>query len=146
MNEHRFTERRACRLVGISRSSLAYQARPDSHAGLRERLITLSGKHRRYGYRIWHSKLVREGFRVDIKFVERLYREERLWLRWTKGKKIPHEGREGPGARSLPTSVGRSISPATRWPIAASSALPTSRTTAPGSDEPLLRHWFKHNG
>jgi hypothetical protein len=74
---------------------------------------------------------------VDIKFVERIYREERLWLRWTKGKKIPHEGREGPGARSLPTSVGRSISPATRWPIAASSALPTSRTTAPGSDEPL---------
>jgi len=46
MAEHQFTERRACRLVGISRSSLACQARADRHERLRERLITLSGKHR----------------------------------------------------------------------------------------------------
>lgn len=95
MGEHQFTERRACRLVGISRSSLAYQARPDRHARLRERLISLSGKHRRYGYRMLHAKLVREGFRGNVKVVERLYREERLWLRRTKRKKIPREGREG---------------------------------------------------
>ena len=95
MKEHQFSERRACRLVGISRSSLIYQARPDRHARLRERLITLSGKHRRYGYRMLHAKLVREGFRVNVKLVERLYREERLWLRRTKRKKIPREGREG---------------------------------------------------
>ena len=76
MDEHRFTERQACGLVGISRSSLAYQARPDRHARLRERLITLSGKHRRYGYRMLHAKLVREGFRVNVKVVERIYREE----------------------------------------------------------------------
>ncbi len=95
MDEHQFTERRACRLVGISRSSLAYQARPDRHARLRERLITLSGKHRRYGYRMLHAKLVREGFKVNVKVVERIYREERLWLRRTKRKKIPREGREG---------------------------------------------------
>ena len=28
-----------------------------------------------------HAKLVREGFRVNVKVVERIYREERLWLR-----------------------------------------------------------------
>ncbi|MET4130796.1 hypothetical protein ACSSV8_003931 [Roseovarius sp. MBR-79] len=38
-----------------------------------------------------------------------------------------------PGARSRPTSAGRSTSPAMRWPMAASSAPPTSRTIAPGS-------------
>jgi len=42
-----------------------------------------------------HAKLVREGFKVNIKVVERIYREERLWLRRTKRKKIPKEGREG---------------------------------------------------
>jgi putative transposase len=42
-----------------------------------------------------HAKLVREGFRVNVKVVERIYREERLWLRRTKRKKIPQEGREG---------------------------------------------------
>ena len=31
-----------------------------------------------------HAKLVREGFRVNVKVVERIYREERLWLRRTK--------------------------------------------------------------
>jgi putative transposase len=78
MEDHRFTQRRACRLVGISRSSLAYQARPDRHTRLRDRLITLSSKHRRYGYRMLHAKLVREGFKVNVKVVERIYREERL--------------------------------------------------------------------
>ena len=77
-HEHQFTERRACRLVGISRSSLACQARSDRHARLRKRLITLSGKHSRYGCRMLHAKLAREGFRVNVKVVERLYREERL--------------------------------------------------------------------
>jgi len=36
----------------------------------------LSGKHRRYGYRMLHAKLVREGFKVNVKVVERLYRED----------------------------------------------------------------------
>jgi putative transposase len=31
-----------------------------------------------------HTKLVREGFKVNVKVVERIYREERLWLRRTK--------------------------------------------------------------
>ena len=42
-----------------------------------------------------HAKLAREGFGVNVKVVERIYREERLWLRRTKRKKIPREGREG---------------------------------------------------
>jgi putative transposase len=68
---------------------------PDRHARLRERLLTLSGKHRRYGYRMLHAKLVREGFKVNIKVVERLYREERLALHRRKRKKIPKGSREG---------------------------------------------------
>lgn len=42
-----------------------------------------------------HAKLVREGFKVNVKVVERIYREERLWPRRTKRKKIAKEGREG---------------------------------------------------
>ena len=93
--DHWFSERRACGLIGISRSSNGYKRAPDRHARLRERLITLSGKHRRYGYRMLHAKLVREGFRVNVKVVERLYREERLALRRRKRKKIPRGMREG---------------------------------------------------
>ncbi|MEM1362815.1 MAG: hypothetical protein AAGF94_14040 [Pseudomonadota bacterium] len=38
---------------------------------------------------------MREGFKMKVKVVERIYREERLRLRRTKRKKIPKTGREG---------------------------------------------------
>jgi putative transposase len=89
--DYQFSERRACGLIGISRSSHAYKPKPDRHA----RLITLSGKHKRYGYRMLHAKLGQEGFRVNVKVVERLYGEERLALRRRSRKKIPKGDREG---------------------------------------------------
>ncbi len=90
-----FSERRACRLVGISRSSFGYQARPDRHTRLRERLLALAGKHKRYGYRFLHAKLAQEGFDVSVKVVGRIYREERLALRRRTRKKLPKGVREG---------------------------------------------------
>ena len=93
--DYQFSERRACGLIGISRSSHAYKPKPDRHARLRQRLITLSGKHKRYGYRMLHAKLGQEGFTVNVKVVERLYREERLALRRRSRKKIPKGDREG---------------------------------------------------
>ncbi len=42
-----------------------------------------------------HARLVREGFKGNVKVVERIDHEERLWLRQTRRKKIPGEGREG---------------------------------------------------
>ena len=94
-HDYRFSGRRACGLIGISRSSNGYRRKPDRHARLRERLITLSGKHRRYGYRMLHAKLRQEGFYVNVKVVERLYHEERLALRRRSRKKIPKGVREG---------------------------------------------------
>ena len=56
-HEYEFSERRACGLIGISRSSNCYRERPDRYARLRERLISLAGKRKRYGYRFLHAKL-----------------------------------------------------------------------------------------
>ena len=69
--DYQFSTRRACGLIGFSRSSNEYRGRPDRHARIRERLVTLSGKHRRYGYRMLHAKLGQEGFKVNVKVVER---------------------------------------------------------------------------
>ena len=93
--DYQFSTRRACGLIGFSRSSNEYRGRPDRHARIREQLVTLSGKHRRYGYRMLHAKLGQEGFKVNVKVVERLYREERLTLRRRNRKKIPKGVREG---------------------------------------------------
>jgi putative transposase len=62
---------------------------------LRERLLTLAGERRRFGYRRLHALLRREGWAVNHKRVERLYREERLKLRRRTKKRVPREPRVG---------------------------------------------------
>lgn len=75
-----FSERHACRLLGVSRSVLHYvsQRRQD---GLQARLVELAGERRRFGYRRLHILLEREGFEANHKRVHRLYREAGLAVR-----------------------------------------------------------------
>jgi putative transposase len=80
--EHGLSRRRACRLVGIARSVVEREPkRARDHARLRERLHALAGQRRRFGHRRLHELLRREGWRVNHKLVERLYREEKLAIR-----------------------------------------------------------------
>lgn len=51
------------------------------HERLRERLRALAGERRRFGYRRLHALLCREGWKINHKLVERLYREEKLAIR-----------------------------------------------------------------
>jgi putative transposase len=78
---HNLSERRACRLVHISRSVNSYRPRSNQHIRLRHRLKELAGRLKRYGYRMLTAKLRQEGFRVNHKVIERIYREECLALR-----------------------------------------------------------------
>jgi putative transposase len=80
--EHGLSRRRACRLVGIARSVVEREPkRARDHARLRERLHALACQRRRFGHRRLHELLRREGWRVNHKLVERLYREEKLAIR-----------------------------------------------------------------
>ena len=78
---------RACGLVGISRSLYRHRRRPDPPA-LVTRLRELAAIKRRYGYRRLHVLLRREGFVVNRKRVQRLYREAGLTVRRRKRKRI----------------------------------------------------------
>jgi len=53
----------------------------NGHARLRERLRSLAGENRRFGYRRLHELLKREGWRTNHKLIARLYQEERLAIR-----------------------------------------------------------------
>jgi putative transposase len=71
--EHGLSRRRACRLIGISRSLVEQEPkRAREHARLRERLRALAGERRRFGYRRRHELLRREGWSVNHKLVARL--------------------------------------------------------------------------
>lgn len=74
------SERRACSLLGLSRSVLHYVSqRMDD--GLQQRLVELAGERRRFGYRRLHILVEREGFMVNHKRVHRLYRAAGLAVR-----------------------------------------------------------------
>jgi putative transposase len=82
------SERRACRLVELDRSSYRYEAVPDADAELRRKLVELARQKPRYGYRRLHVILVRRGLLVNVKRVYRLYREEGLMVRRQRRKRL----------------------------------------------------------
>jgi putative transposase len=88
MMDHALSERRACGLSGVHRSTKRYQSRRDGQVGLRTRLRELAAKHRRYGYRRLWVLLRRDGIVVNHKRVQRLYRLEGLAVRRKRRKKI----------------------------------------------------------
>jgi putative transposase len=73
------SERRACALMGLSRTVLRYEARGERDCGvLRSRILLLAAQRRRFGYRRIHALIRREGLAVNCKRVQRIYCEERL--------------------------------------------------------------------
>ncbi len=78
---YRISERRACVLVGLARSSHRYQSTKDEQVALRMRLKELAAIRVHDGYRRLHILLRREGWEVNAKRVYRIYREEMLSLR-----------------------------------------------------------------
>ena len=55
------SERRGCRLIGVSRSTVRYQAHGPDDSELRTRLKVLAEKYPRYGYPTLHDMLRLEG-------------------------------------------------------------------------------------
>ncbi len=87
MTVHGLSERRACQLVGLDRSTFQYYKKTGTDAVLRERLKAMAGERRRFGYRRLRILLQREGFVVNHKKLFRLYREEDLAVRRRRGRK-----------------------------------------------------------
>ncbi len=86
--EFRLSERTACKLLGVERSSYRYEPRPDRNIALREELVKLARQKPRYGYRRLHALLERRGHEVNVKRVYRLYAEEGLAVRRRKRKRL----------------------------------------------------------
>jgi putative transposase len=75
------SQRRACVLLQLQRSTFGYQARPERHAELTTQLHELARQHPRYGYRRVWALLRRRGRRVNKKQVHRLWKQARLQVR-----------------------------------------------------------------
>jgi putative transposase len=81
------SERHACELMSIPRSSFRYQNRRDD-TRLREQLIQLAHEKPRFGYRRLHVLLRRTGQRINHKRVQRVYRAAGLCVRRIRRKRL----------------------------------------------------------
>lgn len=83
------SQRRACRVVPISRKAMAYQPqRPLHDAELIKRLKSLGERYPRYGYLMLHELLRREGLVANRKRTYRLYSELGMQVRTKRRKKL----------------------------------------------------------
>jgi putative transposase len=85
---YEFSERRACRALGFSRSSHRYASRRQEPAELLERLRAHAASRPRFGYRRLHLLLRRDGEQVNHKRVYRLYCLEGLSVRTKRRKRM----------------------------------------------------------
>jgi putative transposase len=73
------SQRWACQLVGQHRSTQRHQpAERERDRALREELRQFSRAHPRWGYRRAHAQLCSQGWQVNRKAIQRLWREEGL--------------------------------------------------------------------
>ncbi len=87
--EKDYSQRRACQLMGIHRSSTRYAARKkEGEAALREEIRDLVNRNKTYGYRRITALLRREGSKkINKKRVHRIWKDEELQLTRRKRRK-----------------------------------------------------------
>jgi putative transposase len=90
ITEHQLSERRACRLVGLSRDSYRHPPEADQVSKeLSSKIVEIAHVRRRFGYRRIHDLLRPEFPRVNHKRVYRLYSAANLTVRKRKKAKRP---------------------------------------------------------
>lgn len=75
------SDRRACRVAGVHRSTWRYQSRRVDQVALKQRIRDIAETRTRYGYLRVHALLRREGWPINRKRVYRLYCEMGLQMR-----------------------------------------------------------------
>ena len=83
--------RRACKLIGLSRSSFAYKAAPSRNAELVARMRLLAAEQPRLGCRMAWAQLRDDFAPLNLKRVRRLWIKERFNLRPRKRWRIKRE-------------------------------------------------------
>jgi putative transposase len=88
MSEFQYSEREACKLISMDRTTYRYKPRPDHNAELRSQLIAMARQKPRYGYRRLCALLERGGSKASPQRVYRIYSAEHLAVRRLKRKRL----------------------------------------------------------
>lgn len=96
LREKGLSERYACRLVGLNRSTAQYKPQHDRSEQLRQLLRSFAEQKRRRGYRKAHVQLRRKGVSASLNRVHRLWKQEGLQIPRRKGRKRKPPGPTAP--------------------------------------------------
>jgi putative transposase len=99
------SQRRACFLAGLNRSSFHYAARARNDAAVVEQLRAIAARHPRYGYRRAWALLRREGNEANHKRVYRLWKGEGLSVKRRPKKRRVKTGQSVPCRATGPNHV-----------------------------------------
>lgn len=99
------SERKACKVFGLHRSTRRYVSRRPSDQPLRDRIKALAAERPRFGYTRLHILLKREGVKVNHKKLRRIYREEGLRVRRMKRKRVCQNREHNPVTAIQPNQV-----------------------------------------
>jgi putative transposase len=109
MGELDVSQRKACQIVGISRTTLrrplAATSAADPDAAFRQHLREYAAKHPRWGYRRAHHDAVNSGWRVNHKKTQRIWREEGLRVPVRRRRKRRGESTTAPVRAVHPNHV-----------------------------------------
>jgi len=98
--------RRACVLLSVARSALGYESKLSvKNAPVQARMRELSRQYPRYGYRFIQVFLAREGMKMGIKRVHRLWRLSRLQVRKHRPRRRVATSRPRPLPATGPNQV-----------------------------------------
>lgn len=103
IENHSVSKSRACRVLGLARSTFDYKEHPRDDEPVAGKLIELAGANRRFGHARLHVLLQREGIVVNHKRSERIYQKLGLQIKNRKRKKrgavrrVPAEPATYPG-------------------------------------------------
>ncbi len=89
INSFGLSKRKALQLVHLCWASYVYRGKDKGDEALRKRMHEIAQQRRRFGAPRIYTMLRREGWSMNHKKVERIYREEHLSLRLRKRKRLP---------------------------------------------------------
>ena len=99
------SQREACDLMGVARSTVRYEPRPDQDAPLAAKLAKIRGKYAHFGIRRAHALLRAEGQNINRKRVERVWRRSGLQVPQRPKKRRIKTGRGVPCQAEHPDHV-----------------------------------------
>lgn len=89
VNEEQLSNRRACKLIGISRTTCQYQVKRKDDTELQDALTALTNKHAAIGYWQCCYRLWKKGYTWNHKKIYRVYTEMKLNIRRRAKKRLP---------------------------------------------------------